>query len=172
MSDLVERLRGTYRIPVNDGAGPLNGSYEFVRQFETAPIMHEAADRIAELEAENDACLTRQAELLEAIEIECGTGWTCECGHNMYNSYGPTCHDCGRDAPLLNRIAFKLHASHSERPRLAAAEALLRDVRDRFREYEAIHRKKGTPEGDSKAERNAEMADRIDAFLSGGSHEP
>lgn len=49
---LIERLRGTYRIPVNDGAGPLNGSNEFVRFFKPTPIMVEAADRIAELEAE------------------------------------------------------------------------------------------------------------------------
>lgn len=43
---LIERLRGKYTIPVNDGAGPLNGSMEFTREFETSPIDHEAATRL------------------------------------------------------------------------------------------------------------------------------
>ena len=62
MSDLIERLRGKYVIPINDGAGPLDGSMEFIRQFPTPPIHHEAADalesqakRIAELEPQADA---------------------------------------------------------------------------------------------------------------------
>lgn len=46
---IVERLRGIYRIPVNDGAGPLNGSTEFVREFFTGAIQHEAARRIEAL---------------------------------------------------------------------------------------------------------------------------
>ena len=53
---LCERLRGTYRIPVNDGGGPLNGSMEFVRQFETGPIQHEAARRIESLINELSKC--------------------------------------------------------------------------------------------------------------------
>ena len=51
-STLKDRLRGIYNIPVNDGAGPLNGSMVFTRKFETPPIHHEAADYIELLEAE------------------------------------------------------------------------------------------------------------------------
>ena len=47
---LVDRLRGVYTVPVNDGAGPLNGSDTFTRRFETPPIQHEAAARIEALE--------------------------------------------------------------------------------------------------------------------------
>jgi hypothetical protein len=50
MSDLVDRLRGKYVIPVRDGAGPLNGKDTFTRQFDTPPIHHEAAARIEALE--------------------------------------------------------------------------------------------------------------------------
>lgn len=47
--DLVDRLRGNYHLPVNDGAGPLNGSMTFSRQFETPPIQKQAADEIERL---------------------------------------------------------------------------------------------------------------------------
>ena len=47
--DLVDRLRGEYHLPVNDGAGPLNGSMTFSRKFETPPIQHEAAAEITRL---------------------------------------------------------------------------------------------------------------------------
>jgi hypothetical protein len=50
--DLVDRLRGNYHLPVNDGAGPLNGSMTFSRQFETPPIQKEAADEIERLREE------------------------------------------------------------------------------------------------------------------------
>jgi hypothetical protein len=51
-NDVLERLRGIYRVPVNDGAGPLNGSHEYVRQFDTSklpPIHGEAATEIESL---------------------------------------------------------------------------------------------------------------------------
>lgn len=51
LSTLPERLRGIYRLGVNDGADLLNGSDTFTRQFETPPIQKAAADRIEELEA-------------------------------------------------------------------------------------------------------------------------
>lgn len=50
MLDLVSRLRGVYFVPVNDGAGPLNGKDSFTREFHVAPIQREAADRIERLE--------------------------------------------------------------------------------------------------------------------------
>lgn len=47
---LVERLRGVYSIPVNDGAGPLNGQEIVTRQFTGLPPIHgEAADAIEQL---------------------------------------------------------------------------------------------------------------------------
>jgi hypothetical protein len=50
VSDLVDRLRGKYVIPIRDGAGPLNGKDTFTRGFQTPPIHHEAAARIESLE--------------------------------------------------------------------------------------------------------------------------
>lgn len=47
--DIVDRLRGQYHLPVNDGAGPLNGSMTFSREFPTPPIQKEAADEIERL---------------------------------------------------------------------------------------------------------------------------
>lgn len=69
MSDLplVERLRGIYNVPVSDGAGPLNGSMMFTREFKTSPIMHEAADRIEQIEAQ--LAKARSDALEEAIKI-------------------------------------------------------------------------------------------------------
>jgi len=57
ISDLCERLRGEYRIPITDGLGPAGGeepenAREFVRRFETAPIQHEAADTLERQAAE------------------------------------------------------------------------------------------------------------------------
>jgi len=48
---LTDRLRGKYVLAVNDGAGPLNGSNTFTRQFETPPIQQEAAEVIEVLTA-------------------------------------------------------------------------------------------------------------------------
>lgn len=56
--DMVKRLRGIYTVPVNDGAGPLNGSNEFTRAFDVPPIQREAADEIERLRAENAAIRT------------------------------------------------------------------------------------------------------------------
>ena len=54
--NLVKRLRGEYRVPITDGLGAVGSGSEpdnpcqYVRHFETAPIQHEAASRIEELE--------------------------------------------------------------------------------------------------------------------------
>lgn len=55
--DIVNRLRGIYRIPITDGLGPAGGEEpdnpnEFVRRFETPPIQREAADHIEQQAAE------------------------------------------------------------------------------------------------------------------------
>lgn len=49
-SDLVNRLRGIYITPVNDGAGLLDGKATVTRKFDNLPpIMAEAADEIERL---------------------------------------------------------------------------------------------------------------------------
>lgn len=57
MSDLVQRLRGEYRIPITDGLGPAGGAEpenqnEFVRHFPAPPIQKEAANMIENLAAD------------------------------------------------------------------------------------------------------------------------
>lgn len=47
--DLVERLRGKVRVPVNDGAGLLDGKDFFERTFPTSRAAMEAADEIERL---------------------------------------------------------------------------------------------------------------------------
>jgi hypothetical protein len=51
-STLIQRLRGFYAVPVNDGAGLLNGESTFVRSFPVPNICLEAANRIERLEIE------------------------------------------------------------------------------------------------------------------------
>lgn len=46
---LVDRLRGIYTVPVNDGAGLLNGKDTFTNVFPVPPINHEAAEEIERL---------------------------------------------------------------------------------------------------------------------------
>lgn len=48
--DLLDRLRGIYTVPVNDGAGLLDGKSTFTRRFPTLAINVEAAARIEKLE--------------------------------------------------------------------------------------------------------------------------
>jgi hypothetical protein len=43
---LVDRLRGIYTVPVNDGCGLLNGKDTFTNVFPVPPINHEAAEEI------------------------------------------------------------------------------------------------------------------------------
>ena len=50
--------------------------------------------------------------------------------------------------------------------RIERLEAALRKARDKFREYEQLHRLKNTPEGVEKAKRNCEVADELSAALS------
>jgi len=44
--DIVDRLRGKVRVPVNDGAGLLDGKDFFERTFPTSKAAMEAADEI------------------------------------------------------------------------------------------------------------------------------
>lgn len=70
--DLVDRLRGQYHLPVNDGAGPLNGSMTFSREFPTPPIQKEAAVEIERLRAELSSAIGRMMN----IQIGLSTGKT------------------------------------------------------------------------------------------------
>lgn len=72
MNDLCARLRGTYTIPVNDGAGPLDGRTTFTREFWTPPIQHEAAARIEVLEAAlRDMLLCAEVQDFEERHLLC-----------------------------------------------------------------------------------------------------
>jgi hypothetical protein len=44
--ELVQRLRGFYTVPVNDGAGLLNGKSTYTQHYQTTPISREAANAI------------------------------------------------------------------------------------------------------------------------------
>lgn len=57
---ILERLRGTVRVPVKDGAGPLNGQDFFERSFPSSQLAKDAADRIEELQ-------TAGAKVLDAL---------------------------------------------------------------------------------------------------------
>jgi hypothetical protein len=49
---LLDRLRGVYHLPVNDGCGPIDGSMVFTRSFKPLTPLHgKAADMISRLEA-------------------------------------------------------------------------------------------------------------------------
>ena len=63
---LIERLRGIIRVPVNDGAGLLDGKDFFERQFPASRIALEAADRIEVLEKALREIADRYANTLPA----------------------------------------------------------------------------------------------------------
>lgn len=83
---LVERLRGVYTIPINDGAGRLNGSYEMTRTFETPPIQHEAAAEIERLRTGIKSFLYGDYN----GPLRCATGERCQHGKKPYES----CEEC------------------------------------------------------------------------------
>lgn len=111
------------------------------RIWQAAERLATAARQIQKAEAERDAVndrldsvLSRQHEIREFLEEEIGTGWECDaCKADNYNCYGPQCQNCGNDAPLVHRVAFKLHATDTKHPRAAKAEA----ERDAYREQSA-----------------------------------
>lgn len=73
-NELCDRLRGIYTIPVNDGAGPLNGKDTFTREFPGGvPIQYEAAARLeamARLLAGERAKNKVQQEMILELEAE------------------------------------------------------------------------------------------------------
>lgn len=68
---IAERLRGKVRVPVNDGAGLLNGLDYFERVFPTSKLAMEAADKIDRLHLLLEEVLQRpNVELDERIRKE------------------------------------------------------------------------------------------------------
>lgn len=65
--DIVERLRGKVRVPVNDGAGLLDGKDFFERTFPTSKAAMEAADEIESLRAQ----LATARKALITVAAEC-----------------------------------------------------------------------------------------------------
>ena len=71
MSDLVERLRGIYRMPITDGLGSVGSGnepdnpYEFVRTFPVPPIHREAAAEIERLTESNNALMVEREMLIK-----------------------------------------------------------------------------------------------------------
>lgn len=68
--------------------------------------------------------------------------------------------------PSNTRVSELLAANNAEVERRRAAEGLLREAGEMFRMYEASHRAKDEPGRQEKAERNAEIAARIETLLS------
>ena len=72
-STLVNRLRGIYTIPVDDGAGPLNGSDTFTREFTGLPaINEEAAKEIERLQSRVTELEAAIAEVFDVIDDKLG----------------------------------------------------------------------------------------------------
>ena len=77
MADLIDRLRGIYRIPITDGLGAVGGGdepdnpNEFIRSFPVPPIHREAAAEIERLTAE----LASARALLAQYEQAPVVGW-------------------------------------------------------------------------------------------------
>lgn len=72
LQDLIDRLRGIYRIPITDGLGPAGGDEPdnpdyFVRTFETSLIHKEAASAIEYLLLQT---LAQESEI-NSLKEEC-----------------------------------------------------------------------------------------------------
>jgi hypothetical protein len=163
LSTLCDRLRGRYTLGVNDGAGPLNGSDTFTREFQTPPIQREAAEAIeALLAAQTKSMSDKDDEFTDRIDA----------AH-------PTCTNKHDDPECWARYSMALEMIGNRHGKYALVDLVNwllkeRDVRDKllkeaaalFREYETHHRAKiseaGRPE---KANRNALIAAKIEAVL-------
>ena len=66
-----------------------------------------------------EAVLARPQEIIDWLhdDADIGTGWQCECGWSQYHAIAPFCHECGREAPLIHQVAFKLHATAADIPK-------------------------------------------------------
>jgi hypothetical protein len=152
---LVDRLRGIYRIPITDGLGAVGSGEEpdnpneFVRKFETAPIQHEAADRIEALEREVKELradietfwkpqFDEQVERAEAAEAERDEARISlgEAEHHLSNLLARIHRDGGhyeadhgavKAAEDANKIVANLYAAEADKARLSETVAGLCD---------------------------------------------
>jgi hypothetical protein len=58
-AELIQRLRGIYTVPVNDGAGLLDGKDTYTETYPVSPICLEAADEIEKLQNQVATANTR-----------------------------------------------------------------------------------------------------------------
>ena len=65
---ICARLRGIYTVPINDGAGLLNGKDTFTRTFDTPPIQQAAANLIETLNEQIDILLVVYKEAIVASD--------------------------------------------------------------------------------------------------------
>lgn len=56
----------------------------------------------------------RRRDLLDWIERNIGTGWECSCGISNYHQHAYECQECGKQAPDLHVVAFRLGAALSD----------------------------------------------------------
>lgn len=74
---LCQRLRGIYIVPINDGAGPLDGKDSFTQMVTTGPLHHQAAAVIEALQAR----VAKYEVALREIAIDRSAEYWCnECG--------------------------------------------------------------------------------------------
>jgi hypothetical protein len=66
---LIERLRGTFRVPVKDGAGLLDGKDFFERTFPSCQLAREAADEIERLTAALEGSVAVPADDAEIARL-------------------------------------------------------------------------------------------------------
>lgn len=93
---LLDRLRGFYNVPVNDGAGLLEGKNVYTRQFEVPPIQLEAANAIECLIKEN---FRTDKEIIEQTNELARTfysmlGYTVPTGYKFFEVKHPMEHFC------------------------------------------------------------------------------
>ena len=74
-----------------------------------------ANKRADELRSELIQREARRLEILDFIEEETGTTWTCDmCRYTTYHANANECANCGESFPFANLLAFKLHASGTD----------------------------------------------------------
>ncbi len=124
MSDLVQRLRGIYTIPVDPDVGPLEledgtKTETFTRAFQTSPIMHEAAAEIERLQAlvDNKAAYANQMRValnrmrgeLQQLAGKMASDsvhlWSCKVVNDLKRLDGAIDYDGTESAQVVFRLA-------------------------------------------------------------------
>lgn len=126
---LVDRLRGIYTLPVNDGQGELDGKNTYTREFWVPPIHKEAAQHIEDLEAtlatyrtDHDANVVEMEEAnRRASAAELAAQHTMAAVF-VTSGVGPP----GGELSLDRLGGMAIEAVRQQRLRLEEAEALIR----------------------------------------------